>query len=207
MTAARPHTPTSEVLDGLLQGAPAEKVTLGWLIDSLQERSFGIVMLLLGLISLVPGAATFAALFLTIPAFQMMMARRAPAFPGFVSRRALPTRRLSGLIGRLNPVLRRLEKVIRPRWTTPFETTKRIVGGIVLLLAVSLLSPIPFSHVPPALVIVLLSFAYLEEDGIALCVALAAALATLAFTGVAVWATIKGIDFLDPATVAPGGGI
>lgn len=205
MTAQRHHTPTSAVLEHLLEGAPAERVTLGWLIASLQERSFGIVMMLLGLVSLVPGAATFTAIFLTIPAFQMMMARKAPVFPGFVSRRSLPTRRLSGLIGRLNPVLRRLERLIRPRWTTPFEATKRIVGGILLLLGISMLSPIPFSHVPPALVIVLLSFAYLEEDGIALCVALTAALASFCFIGIALWATVKGIDFLDPATVASGG--
>ena len=103
--------------------------------------------------------------------------------------------------------LSRTQLVMRRFWR-PLSAKLGAIGlGIVLLLAISLLSPIPFSHVPPALVIVLLSFAYLEEDGIALCVALAAALATLAFTGVAVWATIKGIDFLDPATVAPGGGI
>jgi hypothetical protein len=76
------------------------------------------------------------------------------------------------MIGRVVPVLRYLERVIHPRWLTPFEATKRVVGGVVLLLGVSLLAPIPLSNVPPALLIVLIAFAYLEEDGLLLCAAL-----------------------------------
>jgi len=48
-------------------------------------------------------------------------------------------------------------------------------------------------------VIMLLALAYLEEDGVALLVALAAALASLAITGVTVWGTVETIDWLDPA--------
>ena len=44
----------------------------------------------------------------------------------------------------------------------------------------------------PALVIILLAFAYLEEDGVLLCIALLAALSALAIAAVTVWATIKG---------------
>jgi hypothetical protein len=40
----------------------------------------------------------------------------------------------------------------------------------------------------------LLSFAYLEEDGIALCLAMAAALVSLAIAAATVWATVWGID-------------
>ena len=38
-------------------------------------------------------------------------------------------------------MLRYLERVIHPQWLTPFEATKRLVGGVVLLLGVSLLAP------------------------------------------------------------------
>ncbi|MFC3230521.1 exopolysaccharide biosynthesis protein [Marinibaculum pumilum] len=201
------HRPTSEVLFALLDGAPAERVSVGWLIASLKDRSFGIVMLLMGLVALVPGASTFIGLLLAIPAIQMILARRGPVFPAFIARRTVSTARLAWLIARIGPVLRWLERLIRPRWSTPFEATKRIIGGVLLLLGLLLLSPLPFSHVVPALVIVLMSFAYLEEDGVALCIALVAALATFAFVGATVWATVKGIDFLDPAAlpaVTPG---
>ena len=85
------------------------------------------------------------------------------------------------------PVLRWLERFIRPRWATPFEATKRGVGGVVLLLAASLLAPVPLSNVPPALAIVLIAFAYREEDGVLLSAALGTALVMLAAAATFVW--------------------
>lgn len=57
----------------------------------------------------------------------------------------------------------------------------------------------PFGHVVPALVIMLLALAYLEEDGVALLVALLAALCSLAMTGATLWGAVETIDWLDPA--------
>lgn len=192
-----PREPTSVVLDKLLAGTPEDDVTLAWLIEGLRERSFGIVMLILGLVALIPGASGVVGILLMIPAVQMMLARKGPVFPGFLARRRISKRKLARLIARINPVLRRIERVVRPRWTTPFEATKMVVGLVVLLLAATLLAPIPFSNIIPGLVIVLLSFAYLEEDGIALCIALGAALVSLAIVAATVWAALRGIDFLD----------
>jgi hypothetical protein len=195
--------PTSEVLRELLVGAPSDKVSVRWLLDSLEERSFGIVMLLLGLLALLPGASAVVGVIVALPGVQMILARKAPIFPSFVSRRQVQTQDLARLIGRVEPVLRRLERVIRPRWITPIQATKRAVGALLLLLGALLLVPLPLSNIIPALVIVLLAFAYLEDDGVLLCVALAAALIALAIAGVMVWGTIKGIDFIDPKTPRP----
>ncbi len=46
--------PTSAVPETMLANAPAETVTLAWLMGALRERSFGIAMLLIALVSLVP---------------------------------------------------------------------------------------------------------------------------------------------------------
>ena len=93
---------------------------------------------------------------------------------------------MAGVVRRTVPVLRFLKRLFRPRWPTPFEATKRVVGFIVLLLGASLLAPIPLSNLPPALLIVLIAFAYLEEDGVLLCAALSAALIMFALLGAAV---------------------
>jgi hypothetical protein len=50
------------------------------------------------------------------------------------------------------------------------------------------------------MVIMLLALAYLEEDGLALLVALFAAVCSLAVTGVTVWGAVETIDWIDPAT-------
>ncbi len=193
----QPRSPTSDLLEKLLGSATDDHVTLAWLIENLSERSFGIVMLLMGLVALVPGASPVIGVMLAVPAIQMILAHKAPRFPRFIGGRQLPTRRLKHLVGRVAPALRRMERIIRPRWRTPFEVTKRVVGLIVLLLGLTLLAPIPFSHVIPAFVIMLLSFAYLEEDGVALCIALAAALVSLSIAAATVWVTVRGIDFID----------
>jgi hypothetical protein len=183
---------TSTILEKLLEDAPRSHVTLNWLIDNLGARSFGIVMLLIGLVGLVPGTSPFIGVLLAYPAIQMVMARPAPVLPGIIARRSIQTARLARLIERVIPVLQRLERIVRPRWRTPFEATKRVIGFVILLLGVTLLAPIPFSQVIPALVIMLLAFAFLEEDGVLLCIALSAAVVSLSITVAAVWAAIEG---------------
>src|SRR5215207_5036616 len=165
------RVPTSVVLDDLLEGAPAEHVTLGWLVGGLGDRSFGVVLLVLALLGLLPGVSAVAGVLLTVPAVQMIMARRGAVFPRRVAARRFEAERLARVVRRVVPVLRFLERIIRPRWPTPFEATKRAVGGVVLLLAASFLAPVPLSNIPPALAVVLIAFAYLEEDGLLLGVA------------------------------------
>ncbi len=185
------RTATSVVLEELLREAPADRVSLAWIVGELRERSFGVVMLLLALVGLVPGIASVAGLLLALPAFQMLRARAAPELPAFLGRRRVPTRRLAALIRRLVPALRWLERLVRPRWTLPFEATKRVVGLVILLLSATLLAPIPFSQVIPSLAIMLLAVAFLEEDGLLLCVALVGALASLAVTAATIWGAIE----------------
>lgn len=193
----KPHVPTSLVLEELLEEAPPDHVTLAWLTGSLRERSFGLVLLIMALAGMVPGASIFIGILLGFPAVQMILGRESPGLPRFIASRRFPTRQLVRLVHRTIPLLKRMEKLIHPRWRTPFQTTKRIVGFVVLLLAATLVSPFPFSHVIPALVIMLISFAYLEEDGALLCISLGTALDSLAITSATVWATIRATDLLE----------
>ncbi|HEY9346896.1 MAG TPA: exopolysaccharide biosynthesis protein [Inquilinus sp.] len=179
--------PTSALLNGLLRDAGGERVTLGWLVDRLGDRSFGLVMLLLALLGVMPGASAVVAPLLAILAVQMMLGHAGPAFPRRVAERSVRIEGLARTLGRAVPVLRTIEGFIHPRWPTPFGATKRGVGLVVLLLGMLLLAPIPLSNIPPALAIALLAIAYLEEDGILLCVALAASVLLLAIAAGAVW--------------------
>ena len=80
------------------------------------------------------------------------------------------------------PVLRYLEKAIRLRWRTPPEATKRVVGVATLIP----LAPIPMVQAVPALLIALISLAYLKEDKVLLSIAFVIAGALLAITGLVV---------------------
>jgi hypothetical protein len=190
------HIPTSEVLRGLLDQAPADGVTLGWLLDKLHKRSFGIVLLLLALIGLAPGTSPVVGLLLTIPAIQMILARASPAFPRMITSRRFSTQRLVRLVDRAVPVLRRMETVIHPRWKTPFDATTRVVGLVVLALTSVFFVPIPLSNIVPAVTIMLIALAYLEEDGVLLALSLAAAAAVLFVATFTIWQSVKAVRFM-----------
>jgi hypothetical protein len=90
-----------------------------------------------------------------------------------------------------------LEWSIHPRWPTPFEATKRLVGTVVVILNTTLVfTPIPLSNVVPALVIALIALAYLEEDGLLLPIALLAAVLVVAIEFMAVWETVLGAKWV-----------
>lgn len=185
---------TSLVLQRLLDEAPAEHFTLDWLVANLRKRSYGMLMLVLALFALVPGVSFVAGLLLMIPALQMIAGRPTPVFPRRIAARPLSTRHLAEVVRRTVPVLRYLEKLVYPRWQTPLKATRRVVGAVVLILSVPLVAaPIPFGNVVPALVIALISLAYLEEDGLMRSVALLAAVTAMAVLSVTVWEVVLGV--------------
>ncbi len=156
-------------------------------MDRLGDCSFCVVPLVLTLLGPLPGVSAVAGVLLMVPAVQMVLGRPGPAFPRRVAARRFDAERLARVVRSVVPALRFLERFVRPRWATPSGATKRAVGGVVLLLAASFLAPVPLSNVAPALATGLVAFAYLEEDGLLLGAALAAALAMLAVAALAAW--------------------
>jgi hypothetical protein len=96
------------------------------------------------------------------------------------------------------PAHKYLEKLIHPRWSDVVEVTKPLVGLIVVLLgSVVVFAAIPLMNVVPALVIALISLAYLEEDGLVLLIGLLAAIVVLTVAVAAVWETVLGVKWLS----------
>jgi hypothetical protein len=185
------------LLQRLHDEAPADRFTLDWGMRRLHRRGYGLILLLLALVAIAPGVSIVAGLLLMIPALQMIAGRPAPVFPRRIAGRPLPTRHLAVLVQRAVLVLRYFEKFIHPRWPTPLDATKRIVGAIVAVLSIAMvITPIPFSNVVPALVTALISLAYLEEDGLLLSIALLASVVVLAVELAAVWKAILGAKWI-----------
>lgn len=197
------YIPTSVHLARLLDYADGARVTVGWLMERLGERSFGLTLFLLALLAFIPGIASVSGILIVWPAVQMLLGHDAAVLPGFVARRELRVGRLSRAIRFATPKLEWVERLIRPRWPTPFRATKRLTGLVMLLLGLTMILPVPLGQLLPALVVMLLALAYLEEDGIALMVALVAALVSIAITTATVWGTIETIGWIDLATHNP----
>ncbi|MBV8191826.1 MAG: exopolysaccharide biosynthesis protein [Alphaproteobacteria bacterium] len=201
MYHARPSdpVPTSVHLSRMLDQAQSDRVSIGWLMEQLGERSFGLTLFVMAVIAFLPGASVVVGVLVAWPAIQMILGHDAAVLPRFVARREVRVERLARVVQMVTPRLRLVERLLRPRWPTPFQATKRLTGMVMLLLGLTLVSPLPFSQVVPALVIMLLALAYLEDDGVALTIALVAAFCSLAVTVATVWGTVETIDWVDPA--------
>lgn len=191
-----PDEPTSAVLESLTRGAPVGHVTMAWLLAHLKSRSFGILFLVLGVCGLIPLISPLAGLLLVILAFQMARGHDGPLLPRRLGARPIATAKLVSILARVIPVLRYLERFVRPRWPTPVKLTRRMVGGVVIILALGLLIPFPLSNVPFGLNIALLAFAYLEQDGLLLSLALLVALCLLAAVLGIIWSAASAIPLL-----------
>jgi hypothetical protein len=186
-------TPTSQLLAELIAQAPDGPVDLDWLLSHLDRRSFGLLLLLLGMLVIIPGVATVATLALLFPAVQMMLGKSAPSFPRFLSKRQFDFDRFRRFTVIVSPLLHAIERVSRPRWNARRDVTDRLVGLIVFLLALSAGWPFPLVNVIPGLVVVLIAVAYLQEDGLLLVVAVAAALISLLGLAWTLWASARAI--------------
>jgi hypothetical protein len=193
------NVPISVQLSRILCLAEGTHVSIGWMLEQLGPRSFGLTFFVMGLVGLVPGLSTFIGALVAWPALQLIRGRKVASLPRLVRERTISIEKLARLSQAASSRLAVIERLVRPRWPPAIQTTRSLTGFVMLLLGLTMVLPIPFGHLMPAFVILILALAYLEEDGIALTVGFVAALASLAITATAVWGTIETIDFLDPA--------
>jgi hypothetical protein len=187
---------TSSLVAQLTREAPEDTVDLDWLLHHLRHRSFGLLLLILGTAIAIPGLGIIASFLISFPAVEMMLGRHRPALPRFVVHRAISTHKFTTWAERSLPLLRFVESFSRPRWHTPVQATKRAVGMIVLLLAACAVWPIPLLNIIPGIIIVLISIAYLQQDGLLLGIAFAMAIASLMVFVLVLWTSSDTIERL-----------
>lgn len=191
------NTPISTQLSEMLSRADQADLSIGWLMEQLGPRSFGLTLLAMGVLGFVPGLSTFVGALVAWPALQMIGGRDVASLPRFVRQKTIRVEKLARINRAVTSRLAWIERLIRPRWSQTIRATKRLTGVIVLLLGLTMVLPVPFGHVLPCLVIIILALANLEEDGFTLLVGLIAALASLAITAAAVWGTVATIHFFE----------
>jgi hypothetical protein len=178
---------TSDLLKRLIDEAPKDTVDLDWLLGHLQKRAFGLLLLILAIAMIIPGLGIVASVAIVFPATEMMLGRDRPTLPRFLTKRPFATQRFTTWATRALPVLRAVERVSRSRWHTPPGATKRAVGLLVLLLAISGIWPLPLINVLPAVTIAVLAIALLQEDGLLLATAFCVGILSLLVFGFLVW--------------------
>jgi len=202
-----PPPPISVVLDQLL--ATEKHITIGEIVDRIDERGFGLLMLVLGLPMLIPilppGASTLVGPIYSLLALRLIIGMDRPWLPGFVRRKELSARTLESLRRRGVPLVRRIERFSRPRFRVLNNPViVRVAAVNVFIMGLVLLSPAPFLNTLPALSVIFIGLGLLNDDGIFLLMGLLVGTAVIGLLTATIGLIVSAVKRLFPWWFPPG---
>ncbi|HRP09694.1 MAG TPA: exopolysaccharide biosynthesis protein [Terricaulis sp.] len=183
------------MLEDLIETFPAERVSLGDLLDRLDARAYGMLLLVLALpmcVPNVPGISTIFGMLMLFPAVGLLTGARRLWAPEKLRAKEIDGAILRRTLRVAIPPLKRVEWLIRPRFSalTRFPMTIA-VGAQTLLMAIILILPIPFANWPPGMTVAMTALALLQRDGLLMLLTIPAAIVSVgsvffgAFVGLA----------------------
>ncbi|MEO5374959.1 MAG: exopolysaccharide biosynthesis protein [Alphaproteobacteria bacterium] len=178
----------------LVRDVEGDRISLGDVLAVLDDRAFGLLMLLLAFPNIIPspiiGLSGALGVPLALVALQLALGRRRPWLPRWLRRRSMPRTAFAALVGHMVPHLQRVERVLRPRLpAVSGGTAERLVAGLCVVLAVVLALPIPFGNTLPALALSVISLGLIERDGVFILAGAGGGILSLA----AMWAVIVAL--------------
>lgn len=189
----------SDMLRVIANDEGRERISIADLLAAMDARAMGALLLIFALPNVLPslpGTSAVLGLPLVYLTSQMMLGRL-PWLPKFIASRSLSRADFATLIDRMEPVLARAERFLRPRLNfLAKEQAERLIGAVALLMSVILILPIPLGNMLPALAICLFALGLMERDGVwVIAGGLVAAVATFIVAGV-LYALAKSVLFI-----------
>jgi hypothetical protein len=191
--------PNGSFIDAIVEIAKekcADEQTLGHVVDGLDDRAFGLLILLLTIPCLVPGlpGAQLIAIPIFLLALQIAVGRNEPWLPGLLMRAKVKPEWLRATADFADKRLRWTERLSRPRWRyIAHGPGERLVGLIIALAAMTIMLPI--TNTIPSLAITVASVGLLQRDGLFMAGGSTLALAWITALGVLIFGLLTGAGF------------
>ena len=184
MRDSQPAMGLTDILRELAERPDGGRISLVSVVETMQGRGFGPLLLAPALLVVlptgaIPGAPTLCAILIVLVAGQLVLGLRAPWVPRRLRKVDFDQDRFRAMVERAQPWTERVDRLLKPRLQAltrwPFN---RLGALLCLLLAVAMvpLELVPFAAAIPALIILLYALALAAHDG---------ALALLSGTGMA----------------------
>jgi len=167
-------TQIEDSLDG------ADSVDLKTVVDSFGNRAFGPIMVLCGLcmmtpLGILPGIPAAFGVIVIVFALQLLLRRRAPWTPEILRKVKIPAEKLVKVQTKVQPILAKIDNVIRPRLLWASTGVMQVVISIIAIILSATffpLSVVPFGVVAPAAIILILGLGITARDGLFILVGL-----------------------------------
>ena len=161
----------TDVLQEVVESNNADSLSVDEIKASLHQRGFGIIMMFFALPlcvpALPPGVTALPAIPLIMFSLQMIWGRGTPWIPKKIGNKKIKRKTLAFIVEKSSPALKKIEKLLRARFSfASSRNGEKIIGVFSLIFALSILIPLPFTNLVPALGILLMSLGLLSKDGI-----------------------------------------
>lgn len=162
-----------EQVDVLLRDLPGDEggtISLGQLSDAMEERAFGLMLLILAIPCCLPFVyllPQIVAVPMAILVGQMAMGRKSPWLPEAMRSRRLPVEGFRSVLARVRKWGGWLERLTHRRFAGLTNTlAARIVGALLFVPCLSILTPLPLTNTVPGIGVALASAGLIERDGL-----------------------------------------
>jgi hypothetical protein len=150
-----------------------ERLTIGQMLEALGRSGHGLVLMVLALPGFIPipGLPTgfIFGTALVLVAAQIIRGREQLILPHWLARWSVPSSSVQAMVKRLDRWLEKVARRLRPRLTGLTEgVSMTIVAGIVLLMGMVIVMPVPLGNPSAAIAIVVFAFGMMERDGVAI---------------------------------------
>ena len=136
----------------------------------MEERSFGLLLLVLALPCCLPFVyilPQLVALPMVVLAAQMASGRRAPWLPETLRKRHLPVAALLDVVKRAKRYGGWLERFAHPRLPAfTGDRASRIIGALLIVPCLSILVPLPLTNTVPGIGVALTAIGLIERDAV-----------------------------------------
>lgn len=162
---------TSQILENVLPAEGAPDPTLGEVLRKLDDRAFGLTMLILVAPNCIPFPplpvlSSITGVPLMLIALQFAFGRHTIWLPRRYAEKTVSRPALARMVRILKPKIEWLERGVKPRW--PMFTNAlgdRFVGAGIAFLALVMSLPIVMGNFPPAVAILVMALGLIESDG------------------------------------------
>jgi hypothetical protein len=165
----------SNLLQHFLAQHQEDEIYLRDLLHEMGDRAFGPTLLICALPEALPlpvaGISAFVGIPLILVSTQLIIGFRQPWLPHWLLERSFKRQHFERLVRRALHPIEKLEQFFKPRWrffTNP--TFERLIGVLLLLLAVIIALPVPFANMVPAIAIMLICLGMIEQDGVVIAI-------------------------------------
>ncbi|MEO1748734.1 MAG: exopolysaccharide biosynthesis protein [Pseudomonadota bacterium] len=171
--AKRPHSGALEKVDTLLRDLPRDEagtISLGQLSDAMEERAFGLMLLILAIPCCLPFVyllPQIVAVPMAVLVGQMAMGRKSPWLPDAMRSRRLPVEGFRSVLARVQNWGGWLERLTHRRFAGLTDAfAARVIGALLFVPCLSILTPLPLTNTVPGIGVALASAGLIERDGL-----------------------------------------